>query len=247
MLSRPNRSRRTLPRVQISHLDALRRSDFSDLINDLFASVLQRTQSLVDALALNDEHHPDAAVERARHLARRDVPPAHERPKDARDLPRARVDEGTQAARQDARDVLDEAAARDVRHALDERGARAEEREERARVDARRREERAAERRRGVPRARRGVGLRGAREGLAHEREAVGVQARGRQAEQDVAGADGGEGQDQVALDGADGEACEVVVACARAGASVWLLCIVSEERAHLRGTSLASRPSRPR
>jgi len=141
----------------------------------------------------------------------------HEKLKDGGEGPCRDVDGASESAREDARNVFCKAPARDVRHAFEEAAPYGG--EEGGDVDSCRYEEGLAEcwcRRRGWPWAGRGVGEFGACgvKDLADEGEAVGVQAGGCEAEEDVPWLDGGLGKEEGALDGSDCKAREIVVAC---------------------------------
>jgi hypothetical protein len=92
-------------------------------------------------------------------------------------------DLGPDRRRQDARHVAGEAATGDVRHALDRQ--RLHQRQQRLDVDSRRRQDGFGQRRFAVEGLRQ-IGLRAGND-LAHQRVAVGMRTRRRQAEQHVA------------------------------------------------------------
>ncbi len=162
------------PCQYIPHLHSWRGGDLSDAVHRRRAP-LQRVHHLVDLCRADDEDHADPIVERARHLERRDVPVLHQEAEHRWQLPRRRVDIAPERLGQHARDVLREPAARDVRHALEQPALC--DGEHLRDVDLRRREQRAPERHVGLPGALRAVWDARDGEDLAHEREAVRVQA----------------------------------------------------------------------
>ncbi|GAB5376861.1 MAG: hypothetical protein AcusKO_33230 [Acuticoccus sp.] len=120
------------------------------------------------------------------------------------------LDLGGEPVGQHARHVAGDAAAGDVSQRLDGRALGLQRRQHGAHIDARRLEERAADR----ARAKGGAIVEPAVGGeLAHQREAVGVDAGARQRQEHVAGRERRSRQQVVALHGTDDEAGKVVVA----------------------------------
>ena len=103
-----------------------------------------------------------------------------------------------------------------MRHALEQPGLRRG--EHALDVDARRLEQRAAQRDVRVPGAGVCVGEPRARDDLADEGEAVGVEPRGREAEQDIPCGDVCAGKEFAAFDGSDCKSSEVIIVCMEVG-----------------------------
>ena len=163
------------------------------------------------------QHHADAAVEGAQHLLGPQPAGLVQPEEHRRRAPAARVDPRHHAVRQHARQVVDQAAAGDVGQRLDD-VVWPRRLEQAADVDPGRHQQRA---RPGSGRARTApdpAGTAPVAQDLADQREAVGVDAAGGEAEQDVAGGDVGPRQAPGPLDRADREAREVVVAAACSG-----------------------------
>ena len=167
-----------LPKIGVQNLNPWRSHHLADSINFFLARIFQRPYGIADLALCHNEHHPNATIKRAHHLARRNGARAHQPAKDGRQRPPRDVDARAKRRGQRAGHVIHESAAGDMRHGLYHR-ARAGGGEDAARIDGRRREQGPSERRAGVPWARGGVGRTGAREDGAHEREAVGMQACG--------------------------------------------------------------------
>lgn len=111
------------PSFKSAQLDALPTDNLADLENRGFPVSVQQLLDLVHVRAGDDEHHADAAVERAAHLLRSDVAAIHDEAEDGREGPARDVDDATCILGEDARDVLCEAAACNVREAFDSAGA----------------------------------------------------------------------------------------------------------------------------
>ena len=163
-------------------------------------------------LALDDQHHADAAIEGAQHLHLGDGAEEGEPGEDRRNPDAGKVDAGGEPLGQDPRDVVDEAAAGDVRHRLDPTGG-AERLEERLDVDAGGHEKRAPEAGRGAEGRREVERHLRVVEELSDEREAVRMEPRRGEAENDVARFEIAPRQELAPLGGADREAGEVEVA----------------------------------
>jgi hypothetical protein len=163
---------------------------------------------------LGDDHgHADAAVEGARHFLGLYLSLRLQEGHQARLGPGVGVDMGVELGREDAGDILEQAAAGDVGEGVDM--ARADQRQQRANVDAGGGHQRVDEEGRLVEdgRAVQFPALVGGE--AADEAVAVAVDARRGEAEDHVSGDNLVSGQHLIALDRADAEAGEVIVAIA--------------------------------
>jgi hypothetical protein len=180
---------------------------------DRLAVIAQHTTGLSDVAGRDDHRHADAAVEGTRHFFGGDLV-AGEPNEDRRDGPAAGVESGSTVVRQDARQVLRQAAAGNVGECLDRRHG-ADRSETACDINARRCQQDIGQRP-AVGKRRRGR-QRGTTplDELAHQRETVRVHAARCQAEHDVARRDAAVAarQQAVARHRADGEAGEVVIA----------------------------------
>ena len=159
-----------------------------------------------------------------------DIAPLLQQAEDRRRLPGGSIDLCGKMLGQGARDIFVEAAARDVHHAMNVELF--DERQTHARIEPRRCQKLLAKR---LLKLREGFSSREAlvlEANLAHEREAVRVNARGRQREQHVALLDALARDDLRLLDDADGKARDVVLA-------------ISIEARHLRRLAADERTSR--
>jgi hypothetical protein len=171
----------------------------------------ERCRERLGAIGLDDEHHADAAVERAEHLVLRDRPEFSEPAEDRRHGDAREVDPRRKTPRDDARDVVGEPAAGDVGKGLDAAGV-AEGVEERLHVNAGRREERPPESRRAIEGRRKVERHFRLRHNPADERKPVRVKPGRGEAEDSVARRDVIARQHAAALDGADSKAGEVEI-----------------------------------
>ena len=138
----------------------------------------------------DDQDEADAHVEDTVHLVVVDLPLALDELEDRRHVPRRAVDFAGDGLRENARNVVREAAARDVGHAvdLDLVVEEASDGLEEAPVDG---EERVADRLVRAGQLVEGGHLADVEEDLAREGVAVRLEAAGGEADDDVAGADG--------------------------------------------------------
>ena len=157
------------------------------------------------------QHHADAAVESARHFGGLDIALGLQESHQAGLRPGACIDAGVKALGQDARYVLEQAAAGDMgkrmHAALPDHGQKA------FHVDARRFDQVVDQQTVGIEQ-RRAIQLPAlVGRQPPHQRIAVGVHPRGSQPQQHVTRGDLLAGQLLATFDGADAEACEIVVA----------------------------------
>ena len=186
------------------------RFDVADAVDD-FAGGFEGMRDGVGVGLADDGDHADAAVEGAGKLGGLDRAAGLEVGEQAREGPGVGVDDGVAALGQDARDIFEQPAAGDVGERAD--AALADDGEQALHVDARGGEEEVAEQmvlvEDGGAVELPAVGL----DQLADEAEAVRMDPRAGESEDDVAGGDARAGEDAGALDRADAEAREVIIA----------------------------------
>jgi hypothetical protein len=166
--------------VKIRHSHTRPLNHLSDSPHPRPARLSQGRPNPINRVPPNDEHHPDPAIERPRHLQRRNGPSLRKEPEHPGQVPRGRVDRAPQPPRQHARHVLEEPAARDVCEAFEQAGPCGG--EDLGDVYPRGLEERASEGGGGVPGTRGGVGEGGEGDDFTDEGEAVGVESGGGEA-----------------------------------------------------------------
>src|SRR5687768_13804780 len=118
-----------------AHGAAARAFDHLADAHDFLAGGLELGGDFAGQLGGHGQHHPNAAIERARHLARLDVALSLQERHQPRLLPRVGVDHGVRAFGQHAGDILEQPAAGDVGERVNLAGAH--DRQQAFHVDAR--------------------------------------------------------------------------------------------------------------
>jgi|GEM_PF-833421 len=179
---------------------------------DLFAELLQISLHLCRPALRRDDDHAGAAVEGPKELGQFNSPGVLEPAEHGRKGEGGQIDLDAQLHRKHARYVLDEAAARDMGERLD--GSLAlEQLEERLDVDPGRRKKRFPQRFAGREGCRRPIVRTTSLHDLADQRIAIGMGARGSKCQEHIPRNHVGARQDRLALDRANRETGEIIVA----------------------------------
>ena len=153
---------------------------------DSFARLGQARGYLIHVLRQHRQHHPDPAIERARHFAGLDIALRLQERHQPRLFPRIGIDHAVSAFRQHARDILQQAAAGNMCERIDQPGAH--HRQQAGNIDAGGGHQRVDQQHIGIEQGR-AVQLPALiRSQPPHERETVGMHAAGSEAQQHVAG-----------------------------------------------------------